>query len=591
MNAMSSQPTSLLMGSRMERRVSSTTASDFQVLVARVTSILSYRRWMFIIPLLSGLLIALLISLGLPRRYDLSTVFERRDDVVLTKLISSNSPYSFETIRRSLGFDLMGYHALAQAVDDLGLNKDFPRDAQGALLPEGRVMNQKLIAGLPEFLEVKILEKSTYLDLIQVRYTGQDPVLGQKLVSQLKDNYIARTRNYITDILHKSLEFFSTEAARRREKATTLETRLMKMSATYPGANPADPDVLSQRLMTVNMAIEDLLLRRSETESKLKSFQEYLAALENTPDSATPPAFISAVQEKRVPNPQHERLLGAIEQVKSQIADAKALRQMTDMHPVVVGLRDKLTQLQAQLEQEPDYLPADQPVARLEDKPAMASDPAAGERFRMQSEIKGLQELIVRVDQNLAKHHAEKQALEEDKAKVFERRQSFLVLQQEVQSAKADLRIWDDHVETVSRVMAAEEGQRGIGFSTVEKAQIPSRPSSPTLGGVFLLSGSSGLALAILVVFLREVFDRSFRDPARVRQSLGLPVLETIGEIRSGSQPVAMGRRLLLPGLAVVEGLVVALVAVVVYLNLQYPDVYVRVLSQVLPGRVLAVLG
>ncbi len=586
---MSVQPISSLLGSRGLSSGAESVTSDLQQVIARVTAILGYRRWLFVLPLLTGILVSLAVSLMLPRRYELSTIFERRDDVVLTKLISSNSPYSFETIRRSLGLDLMGYQALAQAVDDLGLADDLPRDAEGNLTPEGQLRKQQLISSLPTSVDVRILEKSTFLDLIQVRYTGSQPEMGQLLVTRLTDNYVARTRAWITDILHKSRDFFAQEAGKRKERATALEAELMQLAVAHPGVNPADPDLLSQRLMSTGLAIEDLLLRRAETESKIKSLQEYLVELEQGRAGRLPTLSSGqAVNDERWRiNPQHERLSSAIDQVKAQIADAKALKQMTDMHPHVMGLREKLEQLRVELDREPAQLA--EPVVAI--PPAVETagfDPVAEDRRRANAELKSLADAITRIDQNLAKHKVQQQQLEEDKGLLFERRQNYLSLQQEVQSAKADWRVWNDHVEMVSRVLAAEEGRRGVGFTTVEKARVPGRPASPTLAGVLLLSAGVGLALGTVAVFLREVFDRSLRDPAKVRRALGIPVLETIGEIRTNLKSGWWNRRLLMPAVAGAETLAVMALGALVYLNLRHPEVYKDVVSQALPERVVA---
>ncbi len=588
---MSVQPISSFLASRGVAPGAESVTSDLQQVIAKVTAILAYRRWLFVIPLLTGIGLSLAVSLMLPRRYELNTIFERRDDVVLTKLISSNSPYSFETIRRSLGLDLMGYQALAQAVDDLELTADYPRDAEGNLTPEGQLRKQQLVSSLPASLDVRILEKSTFLDLIQVRYSGSEPELGQRLVARLTENYITRTRAWITDILHKSKDFFAQEADKRRERATALDAKLMQLAAAHPGVNPADPDLLSQRLMSINLAIEDFQLRRAEAESKVNSLKEYLAELDQGHAARLPttqPASGQASGDRRWrSNPQRERLSAAIDQVKAQIADAKALKQMTDMHPHVMGLREKLEQLRLELEREPAQL-SEPVVAVSVPVAAEGFDPIAEDRRRANAELKSLSEGIARIDQNLAKYQVQKQQLEEDKGLLFERRQNYLALQQEAQSAKADWKVWSDHVEMVSRVLAAEEGRRGVGFTTVEKARVPSRPASPTLAGVFLLSAGVGLALGAMAVFLREVFDRSLRDPAKVRMALGIPVLETIGEIRTGLKQVWWSRRLLMPAVAGAETLVVMALGALVYMNLRYPEMYRNVIDQALPERVAA---
>ncbi len=89
-----------------------------------------------------------------------------------------------------------------------------------------------------------------------------------------------------------------------------------------------------------------------------------------------------------------------------------------------------------------------------------------------------------------------------------------------------------------------------------------------------------GIALGTASVFLRELFDRTFRHPARVRQSLGIPVLETIGEIRVGIVTRWWGRHRMLPACAVVETVAILAVSLLVYMSLQEPAKFDRLFHQ-----------
>ena len=424
----------------------------------------------------------------------------------------------------------------------------------------------------------------TFLDLIEVRYRGDDPDLGTKLVACLSENYMRNTRDRISQILTQSKDFFSNETKKRAELAVQKEAELLHMSVTYPGISPADPDLLSQRLIAVNLAVEETTSRRSETQSKIDSLTEYLQSLKQPGATVQPSSGMSDVRK----NPQKMHLQQEMDRVKAQIADAKALQQMTDNHPHVLGLREKLEQLRIASEQLPDTVAASSITSAGTD--AGQADPTIHEQRRVQSELNALKETLTRADADLVKRKAEKAQLEEDKGMLFERRQNYLRRQEELQNIKADLRIWEGHVDTVSRVLTAEEGKRGIGFATVEAARRPRKPISPTIGGVFLLSAGIGLALGAAAVFLREVLDRSLRDPTKIRQSLGIPVLETIGEIRVGPKPNWLDRRMLLPAVAGVETIALAMISFVVFASLRQPELYDRFLAGKIPTGWLSAL-
>lgn len=549
-------------------------ATDFQLLVGRGLSVLRRRRWLFLFPLITGVLISLVASLALPRKYQLSAIFERRDDVVITKLVTENSPYSFSTLRQALTINLIGYNAVSEAVDQLGLTSGFPRTATGELTPEGRARKQNLVVGLTRDLEVGLLEKSNFLDLIEVRYNGDNPDLGVALVTRLKDNYVSHTRGWIADILEKAHAFFQQEVSRRAAQAARMEAELLELSLKHPGVDPSDPDLLHQQLLRETTALEDLARRRAELQSSIAAREEYLRELDQGSahlPASRPAALWPALQH----NPQHQRIQQDIQTVRSQIADAKTLKKMTDQHPFVVGLTEKLRSLETQLQAQPEDLG---PAGAAPE--AVTSDPLEPERRRVSMELKSLRETLGRVEGEIPRHQAERTRLEEEKGRLFERRQHFMMKQQELQAVKGDLNAWNRHLETISRVLAAEAEDRGIRFSTVEEARRPAKPTSPTVAGVLLLSGGMGVALAVAVVFVREILDRSFRSAARVRQALGIPVLEAIGQIRAGDSTGWPGRRKLLPIVACLEGLAALGAGAIAYLSIEQPAVYQGMVSR-----------
>jgi len=577
---MSTQPTSIILGPRYGTAADEPAASDLQHVISRILAVLSRRRWLFAIPLLTGMLISLIASLGIPRRYVLSTIFERRDDEVITNLINTNSPYSFTKLRPSLAINLKGYHALCAAIDELGLTKDFPRDANGKLTPAGDTRKLQLTTSLSRCLEMSVIEKSASFDLIELRYRGSDPDLGVKLVKLLSENYMRNTSRQISTILAESKTFFTREAQKRAEQAAKKEAELLQLSLAHPGISPSDPDLLSQRLIAINLAIEEGSARRKELEARIQGLSEYLQSL-NQP-GAVPAQSPPGATAKGQPNPERLRLEREMDAVKAQIADARALRQMTDNHPHVLNLREKLEHLRSAWEQLPDSVAAPGTASAQASK-AAGADPTAQEKRRVESELKTLNDDIARVDGDLAKRQKEKAHLEEEKGMLFERRQDYLIRQDELQRLKAEARAWASHVDTVNRALTAEEGAHGIRFATVEPAQRPQRPFSPTLGGIFLLSAGIGLALGAAAVFLREILDRTLRDPARIRTTLGIPVLETIQEIRVGPKAGWFDRRMLLPFVAGAEAVALAAACIAVYVSVQRPELYSHLLAGRLP--------
>ncbi|HOW70161.1 MAG TPA: hypothetical protein PKY77_06115 [Phycisphaerae bacterium] len=581
---MSVQPTSMIWGPRFGATHSDSYTSDLQHTLGKVMAIASHRRWLLVIPLLTGMIAYLAYGLTLPRRYVLSTTFERRDDVVLTRLISNSSPYTFDTLRRSLRFQLTGTQVVGQAIDDLGLTRSMPRDAQGALTAEGSARRQALIVEISASLNMRLVESSTFLDLIELSYSGSNPDVGMQVVNRLRDNYVASTRSWITDILQKSKAFFAEEAEKRQVQANKIDLELQDLSAAYPGINPNDTSPLNQHLASLKLAIDDLVLRREEYQAKLGALQKYARDLEQQRATGKTPSSRPALTDSEagqawLPNPTRERLSQHIDTTKAQIAEAKSVRNMTDMHPEVQGLRRKLEQLRIEFENQPERIAAP-PSGNANGQAEPLVDPLAAEQKRTAAEIQSVTDVIARMDRDLARRQAEKTTLEDGKTKMLDKREFYLSRQQEAQAIRNDMRVWQNNVDTLGRVLTAEENERGIKFATVESPHRPRVPTSPTFAGLVLTGLGVGLGLGVAVVFLRELFDRSFRDPARVRQSLGIPVLETIAEIRSEIRRQWLGWRTVAPAFAAVEAVLAVALGTLTYLSLQYPDLYQRIVNR-----------
>lgn len=571
---MSTQPTPIIIGPRFGAATEPAGISDLQRVIDRVLAILSRRRWLFVIPMLGGMLLSLAVSLMLPRLYSFSAMFERRDDPVLIELIQSNSPYSFAMMRRSLVLDLLNRETFKRVLEDIGVTRDWPREADGRLTPEGAARQQALIAGLLSRIKVTPMEKGTELDLVEIAYTGDNPELAALVINRLKDEYIRDVQSRIQDILDRSHQFFQEECQKRSRELAAIQAELVQTAVSNPGISVSQPDLLDQLLTNARKAVEDLELQREQVQSRIVSLETALADLEQRASAGAPPLEVPAEQ---IPNPRRAELRPDIDRLKSEIADAMELRGMTAQHPVVERLKARLDRLQAEYESLPEFVSP----AGLTFADPSSGDPLQGGRLHAESELAAAREQLIGIDRQLEKQRAAEAKLAQDRSTLDERRQAFTIRQQQMERIRSDYDAWNGHLTTLSRALTARTKNRAIHFRTLAEAQVPVRPLSPTIAGVFLLSTGIGIALGTVVIFLRETLDRSFHDLARVRRSLGIPVLETIGEIKVSSSPTLIARRIALPAVVSIEALILVLLSSLVYLRLEQPATFARLMSAI----------
>lgn len=562
----------IILGQRLRPGLDDAAGNDLQHMVMHVLSILRYRWWLFVLPLLTGTLAMLVGSLFLPREYAVRAVFERRDDPALIKLMAT-SPHNMDAIRRSMRFNLIGYPAVERAFGQI-LQQDEGRPwARLAAEPAKR---QQLLATLVSELGVSTLESSPSLDVVEVRYLGSYPDLGTQIVRQLKDNYISDTQGVIAGIQQQLQRFFAEEVEKRRTRAVRIQAEMGQTLVETPEVDPARTDYLNQRLNAEQTAIEQLGRDKVEIEADIAAREDYLKQLDAGGPTTTEPA--TGFKTKLAPNPQRGRLQNEIANILSEIADAKTIRRMKEAHPHVQALNDKLKQLRIEFERLPQEIEGE-PVALNGEAPPL--DPREAERNRVEMELQTSRRKLDQLSQDLAKHQVQLTSLEEQKTTLFQRQQTFLLRKQDLANVQADLAVWNQKLEEINRAMTAETEDRGTKLATVEEARRPSQPVSPKLSNALLFSSGLGLALAVVAVFLSELLDRSFRHPGRVRDALGIPVLEAIGEIRVGQEHRLRWRRNGLMAVALVECVGILATASLLYLSLEHPDTYTRLASMV----------
>jgi uncharacterized protein involved in exopolysaccharide biosynthesis len=537
------------------------TGGDLQQLVGRVLSILRYRRWLFALPLLTGIMAVLAVGLLVPRQYVLRTVFERRDDPVLLKLVA-NSPFSVEIQRQALRFNVTGHGAVREAIEQSGL------DYAGLSPEQAQAREQELTTQFTRGLQIGVINSGPNHDLIEMKYTGGQPELAQKVVSTLRDNYIQRTRAAARDMQQQAQQFFSDEVEKRRNLAVRMQAELNQVVISQPEVDPRRPDWLHERLLAENLALEQLNREKQEILTDIQARRDYLMQIDEHQAKGNLPARAFATQV--IDSPQRRSIQAQISRIEGELTDARIVRRMKDTHPHVDGLIKKLEQLSMQLEQ------VGQEIASSSVEPEGNSGPWDHERNRIEMELKTFQGKLEQVELAVAARQTAKDRLDGQKSTVFERQQAHMLRQHELENVKAELNIWRSKLEEINRVMAAENVDRGVRFTTIEECRLPIRPNSPKLQATLLLSGGVGLALAIVAVFLRELFDRSLRSPERVSQLLGIPVLETIGEILVRPSPRRWLTKYLMPATAVVQACVVLSLGWLLYLNLEHPHTYAR---------------
>ncbi len=579
---MSANATPIILGQRITPRPaqSGSPSSDLQNVLGKLIAVVMLRKWFFIIPLLTGLIIALVASMFLPRRYTVTTIIQRQDHDVITKLVTSRTPYDFEAFRKSLRVDMCGYNAMSRALGQIGLTRNLPRDEQGQLTLDGLHMEREMIESWNRQLTVGLMETSPSMDLIQMRYVGKEPEVGTRLVDQLKNNYVEFITGRVQGQLRESHTYFQKEAEKSKEKVSRMEMGLGEMIRRYPGIDPVTSGQLDTMINDLDGRIREYEQKRTVLETNLKEHERFLNELDDASsatDPKEPTSRPSILDAGSVANPEYQRLQRELEDVGKNIDEEKTINGRTDFHPAVKALRDKQQLLRERLSQVPQRVESRNLIVTAPARNGVT--PLAAQRGQVAVQFKNLSNELAALNEDIQNARQERARLEEERKQLPNRQHEYLTLKKDLETESSHLRRYKQCVEEMERVLNADEDNRGISFATLLEANSPTKPSSPALKGVYFLSAVVGLALAMVCTFLREVFDHSFRNPMRVQEALGIPVLGTINEIRQGRRPGDLQVRLL-GILTFGESLTVIGLGILVYLNLEKPLAYSQLLNR-----------
>lgn len=524
----------------------------------------------------------------LPRQYVATTVFERRDDVVLRNLIHSKSPYSFALLKSSIVRDMSGSRALAEAAIAAGLLPDGSITSEQALSNDEQ---QRVDAALSKYdlrASVHMIHSSASLDTIELRCHANDPALARRFVVALRDGYIMRTRGRISEILSGTREFFTGEVARFQQQVADAGRRLKNQFGEFPGVDPTDPVSVGARLEYVQSERLRLAQRKAEIAAQISARERFLtsSALTVASDAETGAGSVS-----RAAPEIGSAVEKAIAQTEQELADAIVVRRMTDEHPVVLGLRRKLQALRSARGSgaEVQVAAAAPKFGARED--LRKRDPVlAGQRLRVELELDAFRAQHEIAAASLAQAEERFNKVSSVYSRLVEASDELQGLQVRLDEDKAAAAVWRQHLTQLERVLAAENEQRGTQFALVEEPKENAYAIKPWATSILVVCLGCGLAAAVLLVALVELLDRSFRSTGQVTRTLGLPVLESIGVINT---PRVKRRQLLsrlawTPALCVLLGSLLA-TAALAYASLERPTLHARAMGKV--DQVLETFG
>ncbi|MFN3168858.1 MAG: GumC family protein [Phycisphaeraceae bacterium] len=503
-------------------------------------------RWRFVLPAFAVTAFVLFGSLFLPRKYQATAHFERRNAPELIEAIRSGASDSYMDPMQSLTKEIAGSHAVAQVIEDVK-----PR-----LKKIGYIENEAQALQLRSQVKQQLLVDREYADNSRVQLRLElvldNPHVAALIVNGLIDRYIATTRSALIDRAQSSIAYFDDLIA---ENAAELEGRqeaLGQFEQEHALLLPEQPYSIETQLRDAKEELTRLTSNLEGVDIRLRTLRE---ALDQEP--ATTPSVVHGM------NPEYERLRLKLEKLQETIRDHVNKLRMTEQHPEVAALRKQEAELQARLDAtEKRVVTATQNnpnPKRAELELALTS--AGAERGAIKEQIVLRREKI-----------DELTGMSSQMLPVRAQHRKLVASVAEAQEAVDD---YQNMRRRAEYYLTPETGERGVQLEFIRRAEALQTPVSPNLVQVVLVAMFLGIAAGALSVFIAHRTDESFRNARQLSEATTIPLLGSVSELitRQHRRMRKLRYSVLYPVNAAVMASILLLFGSVLYLDLQRPDV------------------
>ncbi len=516
----------------------------------------------FFFPCVTAIIAVVTASHWIPREYKAEATFERSKDATLEQMGSDPLDRNVTIIRRVLAQDIKGRSAIEQLIDDLELTKELPHTDDGELTRQGQLAKNEMIWKLQNRIGVFFRISSVQMDRIAVSFTDPDRDLAPKVVNQIVENYIRRTRRQLDEMLLRAKEFFEREVSRYSALVAELESKKLRFELEHAGQPLDSPTAVEEKLNALLAQLRETTKEMQVTREKRDRLTEWVKHQ---------PEFVEKSHTGQ--NPELTVVFEKIGALQVELEEHLYVMGRTEEHPAVIRTRQRLIELE-------QYITtiADQVVVGKEIEPNT-------NRIGAEREIEALSGVLAALENQALSLKGEADDADKFKRNFFVVRNNYQQLKRQLKAAEDQLTFFGKNLRQTMKALKAEIGERGIRLRPLEPAPELSRPSKPDLKGILGMACALGVGLGGAIALLSELLDHSFRGVEQAVDELKLPVLGAVNEIVTPSE---MFRRKVLgwgvyPAIGAVMTIALLASIALAYLSLDNPDQYDQLIKS--PGR------
>ncbi len=312
--------------------------------------------------------------------------------------------------------------------------------------------------------------------VIRIDYSDPDPRNAAQIANAVADAYIQYDKTTRKDTSIKTESWLTEQLAEAKRNLKASETQLQKYQKRTGLVATTDTQALiNKRLAEIEKALVQAKTVRSDAQVKYNQAKRLIGiasgALVTVPDVLANPTVLELAKE--------ERSLSRKVRILSE--------RLSDTHPDMINARTELKVTHDNLQNEIQRI-----VADLKDSKESAS-----------ARVKNLQRL-----------------LKEEKTKIGEMTGGALELARLEREVESNQKLYDALLTRFQETGATEKYDAS-NIRILDRAKPPETPSKPNKKRIVMIAGVLGLFFGILLAFLREQLDRTFKTTDDIEDKLG----------------------------------------------------------------------
>jgi len=338
-------------------------------------------------------------------------------------------------------------------------------------------------------------------DIARLSVQSNNPEKAAIFLNTLVEVFQERTQHMNQESAKAARDFVAQQLAIAEERLRESENALLEYKETNGMIEPsAETKARIEKLSDIDRLLSQTEVELQAANSEQQKLQEIAKEIDPTLVTSTTLVNNPLVQQQKM-------ILSQLE-----IDLAAALKQCTENHPTVIGLRAQIAEVSAKLAEE---------VERIVGSETMSLNPIYQDLTR---DLVSSQAAIVGLEAKVAALVNSRNAIEAELASIPEKEIAIARLERN-QRVNEELYVM---LRSKYEEMRISEAMKVSGIHVVDEAIVPTVPVKPRKLLNTAIGGILGFFVAVGITFILEQMDTTFKTVEEVERVVSAPVLGTI---------------------------------------------------------------